>query len=106
MASKAKTASGQHTVAIEGELTIYRALEIKSVLLELMGKYPEVEVNLAGVSEIDSAGLQLLVAAKWEAALHQTSLRFTGHSPAVLEIFDLCGLTGFFGDPVVIQSAA
>ena len=45
-------------VALSGELSIYSAAEIKSALAEAMGKASEIEVDLSGVTEIDSAGLQ------------------------------------------------
>jgi anti-anti-sigma factor len=89
---------------IEGEMTIYTALEMKDKLLSPLSQCADMELDLAGVGEIDSAGLQLLVLLKQEARAQGKSLSITGHSPAVLEIFDLCKLEGFFGDPVLIRS--
>jgi anti-sigma B factor antagonist len=89
---------------IEGEMTIYTALELKDRLLAPLPQCADMELDLAGVGEIDSAGLQLLVLLKQEAKAQGKSLSITGHSPAVLEIFDLCKLEGFFGDPVLIRS--
>lgn len=90
--------------AVEGEMTIYTALELKDQLLPPLGQCADLEIDLAGVSEIDSAGLQLLVMIKQEAKAQNKHLRITNHSPAVLGIFDLCKLEGFFGDPVLIIS--
>lgn len=90
--------------AVEGEMTIYTALELKAPLLATLSQCAEVEIDLAGVSEIDSAGLQLLVMIKQEAKTQNKNLTISGHSPAVLEILDLCQLEGFFGDPVLIIS--
>lgn len=92
--------------AIEGEMTIYRAIELKQELMDKIDQYQEIEVDLSKVAEIDSAGLQLMVVAKLEASSRSKVLRFDGHSPAVMEILDLSDLAGFFGDPVVISSAA
>ena len=61
------------------------------------------EIDLAGVSEIDSAGLQLLVMAKNEARARGKTLGISRHSPAVLEVLDTCNLEGFFGDAVLIH---
>lgn len=91
-------------VAVNGEMTIYAAQELKDELLSPLAQCETVEVNLAGVSEIDSAGLQLLVMAKVEAQTRGKTLSLTGHSPAVLEILNLCDLEGFFGDTVLIHS--
>ena len=60
--------------------------------------------TVSQVTEIDSAGLQLLVAAKLEALIRDKQLHFVGHSKPVLEVLDLCDLGGFFGDQVVIDS--
>jgi anti-sigma B factor antagonist len=89
---------------IEGEMTIYTALELKGRLLAPLDQYAHMEIDLTGVSEIDSAGLQLLVMAKNEARARGKTLSIFGHSPAVLEAMDLCKLEGFFGDPVLIRA--
>jgi anti-sigma B factor antagonist len=91
-------------IAVNGEMTIYAALELKNEFLSALAQGEAVELNLGGVSEIDSAGLQLLVMAKTEAQARGKTLSITGHSPAVLEILDLCDLEGYFGDTVLIHS--
>lgn len=63
----------------------------------------EREINLSEVSEMDSAGLQILILAKREAERHGTSLRLNGHSRAVLDVLDMCNLASYFGDPVVLS---
>lgn len=89
---------------IEGEMTIYNALELKGRLLAPLDKCADMEIDLAGVSEIDSAGLQLLVMVKKETMARGKTLSIFGHSPAVLEALDLCKLEGFFGDSVLIRA--
>jgi anti-anti-sigma factor len=79
-------------------------MELKNKFLSALAQGESMELNLAGVSEIDSAGLQLLVMAKNEAQARGKTLNITDHSPAVLEILDLCDLEGFFGDTVLIHS--
>lgn len=88
-------------LAIEGDFTIFVAGTIKARLLEALNEGQEIEIDLSAVSEMDSAGLQLMVAAKREAAAKEKALRFTGHSPAVLSTMDLCNISGHFADPVV-----
>ncbi len=88
-------------IVIEDELTIYTALELKEKLLTALPATEELELDLSGVGEFDAAGLQLLVMIKQEAAVLGKVLRFTGHSPVVLELLDLSGLAGFFGDPLL-----
>lgn len=92
-------------IGIEGEMTIYSAARIKESLLPAMADCKEIEISLAQVSEIDSAGLQLLALAKREAADSNKPLHFVAHSQAVLGLLDMCNLAGVFGDPVVLSPA-
>ena len=93
-------------VRLDGELTIYRADEIKSLLLAALAEPGDLELDLSGVSEIDTAGLQLLMLAKKTALTGFTALHLVGHSAAVVEVFELLDLAGYFGDPLVLPHAA
>ena len=92
-------------ISIEGEMTIYTAAQTKEQMLSAMEDCKEIEMNLAHVSEIDSAGLQLLALAKREAADRSKPLHFVAHSQAILDLLDICNLAGVFGDPVVLSPA-
>lgn len=95
---------------IEGDLTIYRAAELKEALLAAINrvhanaKVQTLEVDLAGVTEIDTAGVQLLMLAKRSALQLQRQVRLVAHSPAVLEVFELLDLAGWFGDPLLMPA--
>ena len=91
---------------IEGEMTIYRAEELKKTLIGSLQGAARLEVDLSAVTDIDTAGLQLLMLAKSTAKKMQGELRLTGHSPAVLDVFELLNLAAFFGDPLVIAPLA
>jgi anti-sigma B factor antagonist len=91
---------------IDGELTIYRAAELKAALLAPLDPGVTLEVDLAGVTELDTAGLQLLMLAKQAAQANGGALTLAGHSAAVVDVFELLGLAGWFGDPLVIAPAA
>ncbi len=95
---------GMCRIAVEGEMTIYTALELKEKLLPPLAQCQALEIHLAGVGDIDSAGLQLLILVKNEAQLQGKALSLTGHSPAVLDLLDLCDLEGYFGDSVLIDT--
>ena len=88
---------------LEGEVTIFTAAETKARLLEPLSRCPQVDVDLSQVSELDSAGLQLMILAKREAAVLGKNIRFVAHSPAVVDVLELCGMMSYFGDPVVIM---
>ena len=89
--------------AIEGEFTIYRAADVKTELLDALRKTQVLEVNLSGITELDTAGLQVLMLAKQTAAADKRELRLLQHSPAVVEIFQMLDLGGFFGDALLIH---
>lgn len=83
----------EHVLQLEPELTIYGAGALRERLAAALGALDAgVVVDLAGVCEIDSAGLQVLMAARRDADARGLALRFAGHAPAVLEAFALCGL--------------
>ncbi|MBI3772618.1 MAG: STAS domain-containing protein [Gammaproteobacteria bacterium] len=88
-------------IRIEGEMTIYTALELKNNLMPVNHSH-ETEIDLSGVTEIDTAGLQLLMFIRREARKHKSTLRLTAHSPAVIEVIDVCNLASYFGDPMVM----
>ncbi len=99
--SATATPEAPSRLAIEGELTIYTAADSKPKLLAAL-QAPATEFDLSQVTEIDSAGLQLLLLAKREARITGIDLSFTGHSSAVIDCFDLCDLGAAFGDPIVL----
>lgn len=76
-------------IAVAGEFTIFNALPIRDQLLAALTEAQDLEVDLSQVSEIDSTGLQLMVAALKEAAAAQKTVRFVNHSTAVAELFKL-----------------
>lgn len=104
MTSKEKVKGGNSIhLCIEGEMTIYRASELKDVISPALSSNQNIEIDLSHVTELDSAGLQLMLSSKLESTVRGTKLSFSGHSPAVREVLDLCDLGGFFGDPVVMN---
>lgn len=95
-------------LAICGELSIYRAAELRQWLLDLLQATPAgatLRIGLAEVSEIDSAGAQLLLAAKALAAQRGCQLQFTDHSPAVLDLIALFDLAAQLDDPLLVATA-
>ena len=91
-------------LAINGEFTIYTAADWRERLLNAVVGQSDVELDLSEVSEIDTAGLQLLILSKREAARLNKSVTIVAHSPAVRQTLDFCQLAKFFGDPVVITA--
>jgi len=96
------THEGETAWALEGELTIYDVLEAKAQLVTALDEGPRLQLNLGGLEELDTAGLQLLVWLKQEARRSNKSLSLFAHSPAVVAVFDLLQVTRLFGDPILI----
>jgi anti-anti-sigma regulatory factor len=72
MASKLRKKKNESEgLRVEGELTIFRAAELMPVLL---ASPPHTRIDLSGVTEIDTAGLQLLMLARQAAAEAQREL--------------------------------
>lgn len=90
------------TLTIENDLTIFTVIEKKTNLLAFLNSGSDLEVDLSQVEEIDTAGLQVLILIKREAAKTGKSLRFVMHSKPVQDIIELANLTSAFGDQVVL----
>jgi anti-anti-sigma factor len=104
MARKAKKEVKK--ISIEGEMTIFRAQELRDAILPIITTCDEMEIDLSRVTEVDASGTQLMVSVKLESILLGKTLRYVGHSKSVMEMIDLCDLGSFFGDQVVIGSKA
>lgn len=79
-------------LAVEGELTIYRAAELKPALLDAVRAHDAPAFDLSAVTEFDSAGLQLLLVARQEAARLGKRVAIAAASPAVRDAFALLGM--------------
>ncbi len=93
---------GQPALLLSGELTIYSAADARQGLSASIGKGGPPEWDLSGIEEIDTAGVQVLLWAKREAAASGHPVAFVNHSAAVINAFDLLKVTGIFGDPILI----
>ena len=83
--------SSPPALAISGEFTIFTAADLKPRLLHAVidAESEDVDIDLSEVSEIDSAGLQLMVMTKREALARGKNVRFVRHSDPVLDLVDL-----------------
>jgi anti-anti-sigma factor len=103
MTAQGTPASDTAVLRIVGEFTIFRAAELMAALLATPAPR---EVDLSGVTELDTAGLQLLMLAKKNARAQKQEFHLVAHSPAVIEVFELLNVSAYFGDPLVMDSRA
>jgi len=101
-----QSASGQPRMRVLGDCNIYGASELKAALLSSLQEQPELELDLASVTEFDSAGMQVLMAAKNFARAAGQELRLHNHSAAVLELIEIYDLASWLGDPLIVPAAA
>ncbi len=92
--------SGTLLARLSGSLTIYDVGELQTQLTEACSMDQPMIVDLGGVTDIDTAGLQ------WLIALRRTlgeQLALQNHSQTVIELLDLYQLAPFFGDDIVLS---
>jgi anti-anti-sigma factor len=78
-------------VPIEGELTIQTAPEHKQRLLAVLQDGSGLRVDLSGVSELDTAGLQVLLLAQREGNRRDLAVELSDPSPSVAEVLAVAG---------------
>ncbi len=98
-----KKKSGPPLVIAE-DMTIYNAAAQKQRLLDALLATERLEIDLSAVSEIDTAGFQLLVLVKREARRLDKEALIVAHSEAVREVLDSYNMAAAFGDPLLIPA--
>lgn len=88
------TESGRR-LCLDGGITVYSAFYFRDTVLAAVPAQGQLEIDLSGVHEIDSAGLQVMLQLR---SRHETSLRFTNHSPTVRRVLKMCKMAAYFGD--------
>jgi Predicted NTP binding protein (contains STAS domain) len=94
----------QGRLRLSGELTIYQAAAAKAALRQALEAATTLEVDLAAVTELDSAGLQLLLWLKAEGVRLGRTVSLVNHSEPVLAVLTLLNVDRALGDPVVLSS--
>ena len=102
-AATANIGTDASALRVVGEMTIYRAAELKAQLQEALAGDGACAIDLSEVTEIDCSGVQLLALASRAAAASQRKLQLLAPSPAAREVLDLLNLDAALD---VIASAA
>ncbi len=79
-------------IRIRGELTVYHATVVNDGLLAALQGEPDVCIDLSGVSEVDTAGLQVLLMVRRGCASRSVPLVFANMSDAIREAAGLLRL--------------
>ena len=91
-------------LVIRDEMTIYNVLEQNKTLLPYLEADKELQIDLSEVTEIDSAGVQLLIVLKQQAQKVNNQFSLVHHSQSVIDVLELFDLAAFFGDPVIMPA--
>lgn len=76
---------GRIRLRIQGALSIYEVVDLRDALLSCLENDSALEVDLEDVSECDTAGLQLLVAAHRTADRKKRDFHIYGASKVILQ---------------------
>lgn len=101
----ARTDGGRTCLGLAGELTIYDAAELRQSLADALRDVGALDLDLAGITDIDTAGIQVLMAAKNSMRARGGELRLLNHSASVLGLIELYDLASWFGDPLLLPPA-
>ena len=83
-------------ITIDKDMTIYTAAELKEELFGQFDNLPAVDLDLSNVGEMDTAGLQILLASKKMLEENGKTFNISDKSTAVEEVFAIYGLGNYF----------
>ena len=93
-------------IAFGPEMTIAQAAAQRETLLAALATAPaELRLDLAGVADFDSAGVQLLLAARHSLGETGARLLVTAASPLVRRSLELFGLAHLLRDGMAREAA-
>lgn len=87
-------------LTVSGPMSFARAVELRGTLISALENHAgPLDLDLSGVTELDSAGVQILLLVKATANAQNRALRLAGQSSAVLSTLELLRLQTHFGAP-------
>jgi anti-sigma B factor antagonist len=81
--------TGLCKLSFDEDLTIYSIDALKQEVSEVLDTYDRFELNLASVEEIDSAGIQMLLALRTELGTNNKELKITAVSGVVAKMIEM-----------------
>lgn len=87
-------------LCVTGELTIYQVAGVFNTLRSAVASGALCEIDLTGVTEMDGAGLQLLIQAERLAGTQQSPVVLLHKNTLIDELQQLTGTTPLQGTPV------
>ncbi|MCB1320410.1 MAG: STAS domain-containing protein [Leptospiraceae bacterium] len=84
-------------ISLTGALVIHQAGRVHAQLLSALEYVGPCQVDLHAVTEIDTAGVQILIAILHEAKLRSQVITLTRFHPSILPALELFELTRYLG---------
>lgn len=94
-----QTTDRRTRLGIVGELTIYGAAELQRTLLDSLAEADAIELDLSGVTELDTAGFQQLYLLRRESRAAGKLMLIVAHSPATRDVLELYRMDEYFDGP-------
>ena len=84
------------TVTVDGKLTVQTAPDLETAINEIDPQVTNLDIDLANVDYISSAGLRVLVAAQKKVNAAAGNMRLLSPNDEVFEVFEMTGLSDIF----------
>jgi len=97
---------GRPALKLKGALTIYTVTQAWRDIPTKLAKHKSKVLDLSGVEELDTAGVQLLLWLKRDGTGRGSDLVLAHHSPEVVEVLDLLRLAAVFGDAILLSPSS
>ncbi len=83
-------------IVIDEDMNIYVIDDMKQELSKMLDSYTQFKIDLAGIEEIDSAGVQLLLALRAELKRRKKEFRLTAVNDVVAKFLYRYGISELF----------
>jgi anti-sigma B factor antagonist len=90
---------------LQDALDISTVSEARDNILQLLNSGSSIRFDLSSMTEIDTSGVQLILAVRKEAQVQGKECRFVHPSPPVEEVFRALGRGGIFDESVLTSQA-
>ncbi len=94
--SKVDVTDTKATVTVDGKLTVQTAPDLETAINEIDPQVTNLDIDLANVDYISSAGLRVLVAAQKKVTAAAGNMRLLSPNDEVFEVFEMTGLSDIF----------
>jgi anti-sigma B factor antagonist len=85
------------TLRLTGEIDMYTAQSVRDAALAAMRKHAaDIRIDLAGVTFLDSTGLEMLLATRRRATLEGGELQLIDPARTVVRLLEITGLNWLF----------